>query len=136
MKKAMRSKTVKISSKGTNRIRRRNLRPKSLSKRKLGSSRSKEKKGDSSVVRILGRGQFKVGSRIANKIRKIDNELIEIIRKHEQTEKDFSRKVAQALSIVKKAGTPIEHKEFIQSDIIVPGTDMTTKDAKNLFGEQ
>jgi hypothetical protein len=132
----MRSKTVKSNSKRTHRIRRRNLRTKRLSKGKLRSHRIKEKKGDGLVVRILGQGQFKVGSSIANKIRKIDNELIELIRKHEQAEKDFSRKVAQALSIVKKAGTPVEHKEFIQSDIIVPGTDMSAKDAKNLFGEQ
>jgi hypothetical protein len=136
MKKAVRSKTVKISSKIKQRIRKRNIRPKSLPKRKLRSNRSKEKKGDSLVVRILGQGQFKVGSRTANRIRKIDDELIKIIRKHEQAEKDFSRKATQALSIVKKAGTPLEHKEFIQSDIIVPGADMSAKEAKNLFGEQ
>lgn len=132
MKKAARSKTVKSSSKITQRIRKRNIRP----KRKLRSNRSKEKKGESLVVRILGQGQFKVGSRTANRIRKIDDELIKIIRKHEQAEKDFSRKATQALSIVKKAGTPLEHKEFIQSDIIVPGADMSAKEAKNLFGEQ
>ena len=136
MKKAARSKTAKISSKSTQRNRKRNIRPKSLPKRKLRSIMSREKKGESLVVRILGQGQFKVGSRTANRIRKIDEELIKIIRKHEQAEKDFSRKATQALSIVKKAGTPLEHKEFIQSDIIVPGADMSAKEAKNLFGEQ
>jgi hypothetical protein len=40
------------------------------------------------------------------------------------------------LGLVKKDGVPIEHNEFIQSDIIVPGADISIEEAKNLFTDQ
>ena len=84
----------------------------------------------------MGHGQFRVGNRTAKKITKIDNELIKIIELRKAGEKKYSRIVLDVLGLVKKDGVPIEHNEFIQSDIIVPGADISIEEAKNLFTDQ
>jgi hypothetical protein len=88
------------------------------------------------IVRLMGHGQFRVNNRTAKMINKKDHELVKIIQTHEQDEKDYARRVAEVVGLVKKAGIPLDHKEIVQSDIIVPGTDISIDDAKNLFRGQ
>ncbi|MGC2573146.1 MAG: hypothetical protein WA364_16665 [Candidatus Nitrosopolaris sp.] len=105
---------------------------KTTKRRSVGAS----KKSKYIIVRVMGHGQFRVGNRTAKKITKIDNELIKIIELRKEGEKKYSRIVLDALGLVKKDGVPIEHNEFIQSDIIVPGADISIEEAKNLFTDQ
>jgi hypothetical protein len=88
------------------------------------------------IVRIMGHGQFRVNNRTAKMIDKKDHELLKIIQTHEQGEKDYARRVAVVVGLVKKSGIPLDHKEIVQSDIIVPGVDFSIDDAKNLFRGQ
>lgn len=107
-------------------------------KKRNGKKRSVStiKKRDA-IVRVIGHGQFKVNDRTAMKIKKIDNELINIIEIRKQGEKKYSAKVEEALGLVKKNGLPLQHTEIIQSDIIVPGADISIDElAKRLFTEQ
>ena len=97
---------------------------------------SKVKKGMYAIVRLMGHGQFRVNNRTAKLINKKDHVLVKIIQTHEQGEKDYARRVAEVVGLVKKAGIPLDHKEIVQSDIIVPGTDIAIDDAKNLFRGQ
>jgi hypothetical protein len=94
------------------------------------------KKSKYTIVRVMGHGQFRVGNRTAKKISRIDNELIKIIELRREGEKKYSRRVLDALGLVKKDGVPLEHNEIIQSDIILPGADISIEEAKNLFTDQ
>jgi hypothetical protein len=94
------------------------------------------KKSRYTIVRVIGHGQFRVDNRTAKKISKIDNELIKIIELRKQGEKKYSQRVSEVLGLVKRKGLPLEHKEIIQSDIIVPGADISIEEAKNLFTDQ
>jgi hypothetical protein len=94
------------------------------------------KKRRYSIVRIIGHGQFRVSNITAKKISKIDNELTKIIDMRKQGEEKYSRRVAEVLRLVKKDGLPLEHREIIQSDIILPGADISIEEAKNLFAGQ
>jgi len=92
-----------------------------------------QQKSRYTIVRVIGHGQFSVDNRTAKKISRIDNELIKIIELRKQGEKKYSQRVSEVLGLVKKDGLPLEHKEIIQSDIIVPGSDTSIEEAKNLF---
>lgn len=94
------------------------------------------KKSKYTIVRVMGHGQFRVGNRTAKKISRIDNELIKIIELRKEGEKKYSRRVLDVLGLVKKDGVPLENNEIIQSDIIVPGADISIEEAKNLFTDQ
>jgi PspA-Associated protein len=105
---------------------------KTTKRRNAGAS----KKSKYTIVRVMGHGQFRVGNRTAKKISRIDNELIKIIELRKEGDKTSSRRVLDVLGLVKKDGVPLEHKEIIQSDIIVPGADISIEEAKNLFTDQ
>src|SRR5437899_11025776 len=94
------------------------------------------KKGMYSIVRIMGHCQFRINNRTAKMVNKKDNELLKIIQTHEQGEKDYARRVAEAVGLVKKSGIALDHKEIVQSDIIVPGVEFSIDEAKNLFRGQ
>jgi hypothetical protein len=117
-------------------IRRKGSRSKQKKFKKTTKSRSAIKKSKYTIVRVMGHGQFRVGNRTAEKISRIDNELIKIIELWKEGEKKYSRRVLDVLGLVKKDGVPLEHNEIIQSDIIVPGADISIEEAKNLFTDQ
>ncbi|HET7149129.1 MAG TPA: hypothetical protein VFI73_11590 [Candidatus Nitrosopolaris sp.] len=133
MKKNGPSKTMKTGPDGSHREMVRDIKHKRIKKR---HDRSKIKNGKHAIVRVMGQGQFRINNRTARMISKIDRELVKIIQTHEQGEKDYSRRVAEVVRLVLKAGLPLEHKEIVQSDIIVPGADISIDDAKNLFRNQ
>ncbi|PWU79925.1 MAG: hypothetical protein DLM72_14930 [Candidatus Nitrosopolaris wilkensis] len=133
MKKEGPSKTTKKGSSGGHRQRVRDLKQKRLKKKPRWNNRSAVKDNRYAIVRVIGHGQFKVDNRTAKKINKIDDNLIKIIQTHEQGEKDFARIVDEVLGLVKKVGLPLEHREIVESDIIVPGADISIEDAKNMM---
>lgn len=124
MKKEVKSNTRRKGS---------NAKQKRFKKKTNRHNVSATKKSKYAIVRVIGHGQFSVDNRTAKKISKIDNELIKIIELRKQGEKKYSQRVSEVLGLVKKEGLPLEHKEIIQSDIIVPGSDTSIEEAKNLF---
>ena len=119
-------------------IRRKGSSSKQKKSKKMTKTRSvgASKKNKYTIVRVMGQGQFRVGNRTAKKISRIDNELIKIIELRKEGEKKYSRRVLDVLGLVKKDGIPLEHNEIIQSDIIVPGADISIEEARNLFTDQ
>lgn len=137
MKKERPSKNTKKGSRDSHsQEKRRVLKQKRFKKRTHWHQPSTLKKGMHAIVRIMGHGQFRVNNRTAKMIDKKDHELLKIIQTHEQGEKDYARRVAVVVGLVKKSGIPLDHKEIVQSDIIVPGVDFSIDDAKNLFRGQ
>jgi hypothetical protein len=135
MKKEGLSKTKKKGTRDGHWQRVRDLKQK-RSKKRTHDQHAIVKKGVYAIVRIMGHGQFRVNNRTAKMIDKKDHELLKIVQTHEQGEKDYARRVAQVVELVKKSGIPLDHKEIVQSDIIVPGADFSIGDAKNLFRGQ
>jgi hypothetical protein len=105
---------------------------KTTKRRNVGAN----KKSKYTIVRVMGQGQYRVGNRAAKKISSIDNELIKIIELRKEGEKRYSRMLLDVLGLIKKEGVPLEHNEIIQSDIIVPGADISIEEAKNFFTDQ
>ena len=136
MKKEGSSKTTKKGSRDGHWQSVRDLKQKRFKKRTHWHQPSAMKKAMYSIVRIMGHGQFRVNNRTAKMINKKDHELLKIIQTHEQGEKDYARRVAEVVGLVKKSGIALDHKEIVQSDIIVPGVEFSIDDAKNLFRGQ
>jgi PspAA-like protein len=136
MKKEGPSKTTKKGSRDGNWQRVRDLKQNRFKKRTHWRNASTMKKGMYAIVRIMGHGQFRVDDRTAKLINRKDHELLKIIQRHEQGEKDYAKRVAEVVGLVKQSGLPLDHKEIVQSDIIVPGAEFSIDNAKNLFRGQ
>jgi hypothetical protein len=96
--------------------------------KKAGSTVSVKK-----IVRIMGQGQYTVDSRTLKKLNDLDNALVELVSNERSDDAEFRRKLEELNQVVLKSGRPLDPKAIIQSDIILPSTDLSIDEAKRLF---
>jgi hypothetical protein len=103
------------------------------------SSSSSPNNNTLAIVRVAGHGQFKVNQSTIAKINEIDNEIVDMLKKDSSNsngridESQFRNKIEEMVSIITREGKPLDDKEIIQSDIIVPSADLSVEEAKNMF---
>jgi hypothetical protein len=92
---------------------------------------------DLTIVRVAGHGQFKVNQSTMAKINEIDNEIVDILKKdinNSMVDKNrFRNKIEEMISLITREGKPLDDKEIVLSDIIVPSADLSIEEAKNMF---
>ncbi len=94
-----------------------------------------EKEAGTKIVRVLGQGQFTVDMATLNKLNEIDNAIVAMIAdgKHESDSENFRKKLAELSELVAKNGKPVDAKEIVESDIILPGPDISIEEAREIF---
>jgi hypothetical protein len=93
---------------------------------------NKEKK----IVRILGYGQYMVDDNVMHEINTVDNKIVKLLENGENNDSvraEFERHLKVLNIIVEEKGNAIESKEILQSDVVIPGQDITLEEARNLF---
>jgi len=88
---------------------------------------------DKMIVRVMGKGQFRINRRTATKINALDNSMVDIVKRIIKDEKEFKKKLKEIHSLVSKDGQELEDSEIVKSDIILPNNDLSIHDAKDLF---
>ncbi|MBA3977978.1 MAG: hypothetical protein H0X50_07295 [Nitrosopumilus sp.] len=94
---------------------------------------NKEKK---IVVRILGYGQYIVDDNVMHEINTVDNKIVKLLESGENDDSvraEFERHLKVLNIIVEEKGNAIESKEILQSDVVIPGQDITLEEARKLF---
>lgn len=87
----------------------------------------------SKIVRIMGQGQFTVDNETLKKLNEIDDSIVQLVNQDRSDDAEFKKRLIELTNIVEKNGKPLDSKEIIQSDIILPSADLTIDEAKNLF---
>lgn len=88
------------------------------------------------TIRVLGSGQFKIDLNTVKEINQIDNEIVALLENNENNDivrKEFDEKIRQIYDKINEKGTVIESTEIIVSDIILPGSGIELKQARELF---
>jgi hypothetical protein len=88
------------------------------------------------IVRILGYGQFIVDNDTLNEINVIDNTIVKLLESEENDDSirpEFERQLALFDTMVKEKGVVMDSKEIAQSDIVLPGKDITLEEARKVF---
>ncbi|HET8857405.1 MAG TPA: hypothetical protein VFM28_07745 [Nitrososphaeraceae archaeon] len=95
------------------------------------------------IIRISGQGQFKVTSEILDKINKIDNSIVDLIENisldssdRKLTQKELQSKLTEMKNLITSNGQPINDKEIVESDVIVPESDISIEEATKIFKEE
>ena len=82
------------------------------------------------IVRIATESQYRLPDEDADRLRELDDELVEAIEQDD--EERFQDIYDQMLGLVRTDGEPIE--ELVESDVIMPPPDLTFEEAKHGFG--
>jgi hypothetical protein len=94
------------------------------------------------IVRLAGQGQFKINRDLLNKINDIDNSIVDLFESIDSNtdnndtnvkQKELKEKIMQIIQLIKENGKPVENKEIIQSDLIIPNADISFDEAKKIF---
>lgn len=95
------------------------------------------------IIRISGQGQFKVTSEILDKINKIDNSIVDLIENisldssdRKLIQKELQSKLTEMKNLITSNGQPINDKEIVESDVIVPDSDISIEEATKIFKEE
>ena len=81
----------------------------------------------------MDRGQLNVSSKTAKKINQLDNSLVDIIKRYDLQKREFRKKLTHMVSLVTNEGKPLDDKEIVQSDTIIPASDISIEEARKLF---
>jgi hypothetical protein len=85
------------------------------------------------VVRIMGQGQFTVDNSTLKRLNEIDDSIVQLVSKERSDDTEFRNRLTELTNIVETKGKPLDPKEIIQSDIILPSADLSVDEAKKLF---
>jgi PspAA-like protein len=96
-------------------------------------AKMKSGEGRKKIVRIMGHGQFIVDGKTLKKLNDIDNAMVKMVSTERPDDTEFKKKLTELSEIVIKNGRPLDPREIIRSDIILPSVDLSIDEAKRLF---
>ncbi|HEY6404790.1 MAG TPA: hypothetical protein VIX38_01775 [Nitrososphaeraceae archaeon] len=85
------------------------------------------------IVRIMGQGQFTVDNTTLKRLSEIDDSIVQLVSTERSDDNEFRKRLTELTSVVESKGHLLDPKEIIQSDIILPSTDLSIDEAKRLF---
>lgn len=83
------------------------------------------------IIRILGEGQFRFDDNHLGDLNMIDNQIVDHVKNGKQSE--YRLDLSRLISTVKELGKPLSDQEIMPSDIIVPPSDLSFDEARNIF---
>jgi PspAA-like protein len=95
---------------------------------------TKREESSNTIVRIMGQGQYKVNEEIVKNINDIDNVIVQILQNADKSDdQEFKTKIGHLVQIITSKGQRLDDKEIVESDIIVPDSDISIDEAKKVF---
>jgi len=83
------------------------------------------------IVRILSEGQFNLPGACIDELNEIDNQMVAAVESEDAA--TFARLLGEMLTLVREKGAPIPVDELVESDLILPETDLTLEEAEHIF---
>ncbi len=83
------------------------------------------------IVRILGEGQFNLPGSAIDDLNDIDNRMVEAVAAEDGPQ--FQSLLDEMFQLVRDRGEPLPLDELVESDLILPETDLTLYEAEHIF---
>ena len=83
------------------------------------------------IVRILSEGQFNLPGSAIDDLNEIDNRLVEAVESED--EENFNLLLKEMLDLVRAKGAEVPVEELVESDLILPESDLTLEEAEHIF---
>jgi len=83
------------------------------------------------IVRILGEGQFNLPGAAIDELNEIDNRMVEAVEAEDRSA--LTALLHEMETLVREKGEPVPIDELVESDLILPETDLTLEEAESIF---
>ena len=83
------------------------------------------------IIRITSEDQFNLPGSFVDQLNEIDNELVEAVEAADRS--SYNTLLKKMLDLVRTEGSPLPVDEIVESDLILPESDLTLEEAQVLF---
>jgi len=83
------------------------------------------------IVRVMGEGQFEVADGLQARLNEIDEQASAAVERGDETE--LQRRLGELAQLVLAEGQRLPSEHLAPSDLIVPPSDLTLDEARELF---
>lgn len=83
------------------------------------------------IVRIATEGQYRLPSAILDQLNEMDDALVASISTYNQEE--FTSKFSKMINLVRESGKVVGLDELLESDVILPYSDISVDEARRIF---
>jgi PspAA-like protein len=86
------------------------------------------------IVRLMGEGQYRVDDSILDELNELDDRALAAADADD--EESLDQALEQMFALVKSKGTPLGDDELHPSDALVPPSDLTLEETKELLTDE
>lgn len=85
------------------------------------------------IVRLMGEGQYRADDELLAALDDLDDEAVAALNRNDEPELD--RYLDEMWNLVKARGTRIPDDEIVTSDVVIPPSDLTLEETRELMSE-
>jgi hypothetical protein len=85
------------------------------------------------IVRLMGEGQYRIDDAVATQLDGLDNDAVAALERDDEPELD--RCLDAMWRTVQAQGAALPPDEIATSDIVIPPSDLTLEETRDLFSE-
>ena len=86
------------------------------------------------IVRLMGEGQYRVDNSLLDELNELDDRATAAAEAGDETELDQA--LEQMFELVKQNGEPLADDDLSPSDALVPPSDLTLEETKELMSDE
>jgi hypothetical protein len=83
------------------------------------------------IVRLMGEGQWRVDDAVRERLNALDDEALRALEQADETALDS--KLEEMWQLVRTSGEPLPADDLTPSDVVIPPTDLTLEETRELF---
>jgi hypothetical protein len=86
------------------------------------------------IVRISGEGQYDIDDSVVDALNSLDSEIEQALDAGDDT--TFRSSLNALLDRVRTSGTPVAEDKIVPSDLVLPHSEATLEEVRELLGEE
>ncbi len=86
------------------------------------------------IVRLMGEGQYRVDDACLARLDELDDAALAALDRDDEA--DLDARLDEMWTVVRTEGTPLDDADLSPSDLIIPPSDLTLAETRELFSEE
>lgn len=86
------------------------------------------------IARLMGDGQYEIDEALCTRLNELDDKAMAALEANDEAELD--RNLDQMADLVRSEGTRLADDDLSASEILIPPSDLTLEETRQLFSEQ
>ena len=83
------------------------------------------------IVRLMTEGQYRISDDLGKRLNELDDQAVAALDRDDEEELD--QRLEEMWALVQREGEPVPDDEIVSSDVIIPPSDLSLEETRELF---